>query len=298
MKKNIRILSMIMALMLIVSTSIISASAALAPARIGDVDDNDEISILDATYVQRHIAKLQELEQFACFVGDVDNNLKLTILDATLIQQFVAQKISEFPAGNWATIDLFSEALVSDYNFCAPVGTPVTFTAIATGYAKPFVYEFYINDEVVQEFSEQNTCVYTFDKSGTYEVKVSVRNRAGLEHGEVMRFTVNDAPATNNLYISSLYHKGFYDSYTTFEAVAKNGTEPYEYEFDICKLTKDEPVYGESIESQRYSQSNTFTLSKRLEDYSEYIVYATVRDANGNTDTKSITFTYMTPPPA
>lgn len=298
MKKNMRILSIVMALILFVSTSVISASAALAPARIGDVDDNNEISILDATFVQRHIAKLQELDQYACFVGDVDNNLKLTILDATLIQQFVAQKISEFPAGNWATIDFYFEALVSDYNISAPVGTPVTFTAIATGDAKPFVYEFLINDEIVKPESEQNTCVYTFDKSGTYEVKVFVRNRAGLEHVELNVFNVTDAPATNNLHISSLYHKGFYDYYTTFEAVAKNGTEPYEYEFDICKLTKDEPVYGESVESQRYSQSNTFTLSKRLEDYSEYIVYATVRDANGNTDTKSITFTFMTPPPA
>ena len=298
MKKNMRILSIVMALILFVSTSVISASAALAPARIGDVDDNNEISILDATYIQRHIAKLQKLEQFACFVGDVDNNLKLTILDATLIQQFVAQKISEFPAGNWATIDFHFEALVSDYNFCAPVGTPVTFTAIATGYAKPFVYEFLINDEIVKPESEQNTCVYTFDKSGTYEVKVFARNRAGLEDIQLITFTVNDAPATNNLHISSLYHKGFYDYYTTFEAVAKNGTEPYEYAFDICKLTEDKPVYGESIESQGYSFSNTFTLSKRLEDYSDYIVYATVRDANGVTDTKSITFKYMTPPPA
>lgn len=298
MKKHTKFLSITLAFMMLVSSCIISVCAALPPVTFGDVDHENGVDITDATLIQRVVAQLEHIDDYSAYPADVDNDQKVTILDATLIQQYLVGMITEFPAGDYGYIDLQSEALVSDYNLGATTGTPVTFTALANSYAGPLMYEFYINEEVVQPYSEQNTYVHTFDQPGTYEIMYYVKNRAGIESRETLTLTVSEPMDIGWVNITSLYHKGFYDYYVTFEAVAKGGLEPYEYSFELCKLTEKQPVYGETVEHQDFSQSNSFTLTQGLDDYSDYIIYATVRDANGHTDTQSLTFTYMTPPPA
>ncbi len=63
---------------------------------IGDADNDQKISVLDATMIQRHLAKLSSLDSYAQLISDVDNDQKLTILDATTIQRFLAKLIDEF----------------------------------------------------------------------------------------------------------------------------------------------------------------------------------------------------------
>ncbi len=62
---------------------------------IGDVDKDGEISVIDATKIQRHIAKLNFLSIEK--IADVDNDGITDIVDATLLQQYVAGIINEFP---------------------------------------------------------------------------------------------------------------------------------------------------------------------------------------------------------
>ncbi len=298
MKKHIRILSALMALMLVMTAGMISTSAVRAPVTFGDVN-HDGLDITDATIIQRTVAKLQTISPYSAFAADVNADNQVTILDATMIQQKLAGIIDEFPAGVYSYVDVYAEALTSNYSSGnARVGTPVTFTAVATGEAGPLLYQFYIDDEVVQEYSEQNTYVHTFDKAGEYVIEYSVKNRAGVEVGEYLELVVTEPIEIDELNITSIYHKGFYDTYMTFEAKIELGVAPYEFEFCLCELTEDEPIYGEVVETQDYSESNSFTLTNRLKDYHEYILYVTVRDADGNMDTDTLSFTYETPPPA
>ncbi len=57
---------------------------------MGDADDDDKVTVLDATRIQRVLADLNKKSEFYDIVGDVDQDGKVTILDATVIQRYMA----------------------------------------------------------------------------------------------------------------------------------------------------------------------------------------------------------------
>lgn len=61
----------------------------------GDSDLSGDISILDATLIQRHLAKLTTLSAASKALADVDGEEGISILDATHIQRFLAKLIPE-----------------------------------------------------------------------------------------------------------------------------------------------------------------------------------------------------------
>lgn len=63
---------------------------------LGDVNGDSDVAIVDATLVQRHVAKLDTLEGTAALAADVNQDGDIAIVDATLIQRFVAKIIDEF----------------------------------------------------------------------------------------------------------------------------------------------------------------------------------------------------------
>ncbi len=116
MKNFSRILSVMLVLLMIMSVFAVSTNAAEFrdyyenPEFIcGDVNFDSEISVKDATSVQKHLAKLITLPEELIFSGDVDGNGRLTISDATLIQKYVARIIDVFPVEDYA----------SDYEYTA-----------------------------------------------------------------------------------------------------------------------------------------------------------------------------------
>ena len=63
--------------------------------RIGDADGDDELTVFDATFIQRAIAKLCEFNSNDYFekygyISDVDGDRERTVLDATAIQMKLA----------------------------------------------------------------------------------------------------------------------------------------------------------------------------------------------------------------
>ncbi len=58
---------------------------------LGDSDFDGDISILDATYIQRHLAKLTVLSTDALKCSDVDDDGDVSIIDATNIQRHLAK---------------------------------------------------------------------------------------------------------------------------------------------------------------------------------------------------------------
>lgn len=63
---------------------------------LGDVDLNGDISIVDATHIQRHLARITLLSSRQLKAADTDKNGSVTVVDATMIQRFVAGIISQF----------------------------------------------------------------------------------------------------------------------------------------------------------------------------------------------------------
>ncbi len=88
---------------------------------IGDTDLSGGISILDATAIQRYLAKLQELTDNAKLVADTDGNEKIEILDATRIQRYLAKldnfgKVGEAIGGSQQQGEHTVEQLIDMYN--------------------------------------------------------------------------------------------------------------------------------------------------------------------------------------
>ena len=72
-----------------------------ASNKIGDVDGDGAVAIIDATAIQRHLADLVQLSADQIARGKVCGNPGLSILDATAIQRYLAGLITAFPAGEY-----------------------------------------------------------------------------------------------------------------------------------------------------------------------------------------------------
>lgn len=66
---------------------------------LGDVDFSDKVNIKDATLIQKHLAKLENLDEKAQFAGDVDGSEVLNIRDVTYIQKWLAKIEIDFAVG-------------------------------------------------------------------------------------------------------------------------------------------------------------------------------------------------------
>lgn len=304
MKKNIKLLSIIMIIILLVSFMILPASAVRAPLQYGDANADYNVDITDVTEIQRYLAKHIKLTDFGLFAADVDADNDISIIDATYIQRKLAQLIDEFPVGYWCFIDVYAEALTADYSSGkAMAGVPVTFEAIASGGPGELKYTFYIDGEVVKESSCDNVFVHTFTDPGTYHVEYHVVNAVGIDGICGFDYTVVEPYDTTGMVsIQSIYHKGFYYSSPTFEVIASEGEKPYEYKFELYMVGY--ATNGESefetlnlVEIQDYSQSNSFSVSAYLESY-DYVLTVYVKDASGYEVSENYKFTYELPPPA
>lgn len=78
------------------SDNLVIAKGAAVSGRLGDVDGDGDITILDATSVQLHIASLKFLTADELSRADTDGDGEISIMDATAIQLFVAKIITEF----------------------------------------------------------------------------------------------------------------------------------------------------------------------------------------------------------
>ncbi len=63
---------------------------------IGDADNDDTVSVMDATAIQLHCAQMQPMIAVLCKMADVDRDDELSVMDATAIQLHLAS-IKESP---------------------------------------------------------------------------------------------------------------------------------------------------------------------------------------------------------
>lgn len=69
---------------------IITEKAEQEPVLLGDADGDEQVTILDATAIQRHLVKLPT-ESFNEGAADADGDGEITILDATAIQRYLVK---------------------------------------------------------------------------------------------------------------------------------------------------------------------------------------------------------------
>ena len=66
---------------------------------LGDADNDSEITVMDATAIQRHIAQISFLSDVSIISADVDSDCVITIIDATIIQKWLADYPVNYPIG-------------------------------------------------------------------------------------------------------------------------------------------------------------------------------------------------------
>lgn len=77
----------------------VGGNVSLESNLIGDVDQNGEINILDATLIQKHLAGFESLSSEQILAADADGNDTIDIKDATEIQKYLAEIISSLGNG-------------------------------------------------------------------------------------------------------------------------------------------------------------------------------------------------------
>ena len=126
----------------------------------GDADLDDEVTILDATKIQRYLASLEDLDDDALACADADTDGEVSILDATEVQRYLAGM------GNPYGIDeRFGGGSVNPTQ--APASDPTTAQQTPSIVAQPlpcdFVAVIYCEDSGVDDTSRNKEA--KFDKA-------------------------------------------------------------------------------------------------------------------------------------
>lgn len=77
----------------------------------GDADGDGSLSVLDATSIQRHLARLSTIPQERMKAALVSGEDAVSVIDATLIQKKLAGLISSFPAESVQTTEGVTEPI-------------------------------------------------------------------------------------------------------------------------------------------------------------------------------------------
>ena len=115
MKMAKRLISVVLVVLMLLSMSVVAASAYTVPdgfevtdkeateingqvyGRIGDTDMNDTVNVRDATLIQKSAADLAVLDDVQKILADVNFDGKVNVRDATAVQKWVADLEIEFP---------------------------------------------------------------------------------------------------------------------------------------------------------------------------------------------------------
>lgn len=314
-----RLISLMIAVVLFTSVCVINTSAALRPKRMGDVNENYSVDIMDATLIQSIMAQLDDRTARREYLGDVDQDGELSVMDATGIQLWLAGLISDEDIDvGYVSIDIyFHDAHVDYESGKAMVGVPVTFTMNAESYVQPLEYSLFVGENILNYTcvakTTENTITYTFEEAGTYYVALDVCNMfndvvhsIGYYEYEVVEPYEYTAPEITSAYITGK-HAGavIYDRDGMRVCVeVKGGVAPYQYKFELTRPETTEYGAKDVIITQDFSEKNYFELEKINYDdicFKDYghskcdlpcVLNIIVKDANGVETTKTSKFVY------
>lgn len=309
--KRIRFISIILVVVLSISCCVLPASAGALPTEylVGDMNYDVQLTVSDATTVQQAAAEIVELSEVDHNIADFNHDGFVTVADATFIQQKAAEMDVPQGVGGYLFCDLHIYDFYADYvSGSAAKGTPVTFTAKAYDMYDGITYRFLVNNKVVKERSESNTCTYTFENGGKYTVRVEAFSKYGFMKYESQNYTVLDSVDDSKVRITGSHLRYNYMNYY-WDVSAQGGTAPYTYSYVICGeygrslddwdiqqfnyfksyndtdwelVYEDNDGFTRAYLKKDYSSDATAVIPEEMLDGGWYFFTVTAKDANGN----------------
>jgi hypothetical protein len=175
-------------------------------------------------------------------------------------------------------------AIEADGALPAPVGSPITFRAKATGGPAPLQYRFYrLNRQtgawsLLRDYSALDSYTWTpaAGEQGSYTVQVWVRGAGSTALYDTWRssdtFSIADAPPNIAIVKSETSFPAGTGAPITWRAVASGGPGPLEYRFyRLSRATNQWTLV------QDYAPSNSYTWTPSSTDAGTYAIQAWVR---------------------
>ena len=189
------------------------------------------------------------------------------------------------------TLNVKSAALENNSAISATsitLGSYVKLTGKASGGTSPYTYKFEAKQSsdtgytLLKSYTTNAIKTWTPKRTGTYSVRITVKDNTDKTVAKTLTFTVKAAALTNTSIIStSSIVKG---NYVTLTGRASGGTAPYTYKFEAKEAS-------DSSYTLLWNYTSTATKSWTPKRTGTYYVRFTVKDKTGNTVTKTQTLT-------
>ena len=119
MKALGRIVSLLLIAALLLTGGCVSFAAETYDYLLGDTDMDHDVSVTDATLIQRKAADMIMLSGVSKLAADVDSDGEITVLDATAIQMWLVNMRVLHPVGQ-------TVSTTTDMDFSEPVISPLS----------------------------------------------------------------------------------------------------------------------------------------------------------------------------
>ena len=193
---------------------------------LGDVDSDREVTIVDATYIQRKLASIPIPFELNNTVADVDKDGEVTIIDATFIQRWLAnlpapdgigEPIGAEPAQPSDTEHKLLSCVDTyqwDYEYNDWELSRTTTIEYEKGY--PILFDSLDNYEDAEHI--QTNITYTFDGDlplTRTEIKESEESKKTVEYSDGRVYNVKQETVGSGSYEKQMYQYGHGDEYFT-----------------------------------------------------------------------------------
>ena len=223
-----RLLSILLAAVMLLTASALPVSAEQDHVLIGDVDLDDEVTIVDSTFIQRAVIALTEFTPLQSYLGDVDGSEDTDIVDATVIQRRLLGLSNRFYRDylqKWRA-ELLGVSSYPNGN-CYKVGTTVHFGIQEQAHEIPSEIEVYLNGALYKDCGVYSDFALAFDTVGYYRMSVAAYDPFGTCDIYTLELQVISSQPPG---IKSAY----YDKVAkTVRVTASGGTAPYKYSYAI-----------------------------------------------------------------
>ena len=212
-------------------------------------------------------------------------NFQVWVRNAGSVQDYDAW-LGTAPFTVTPAVPLTVTSILPDRASPITAGTPVVWTARATGGTGPYTYKLWVFDgmsfTVEQDWSPSNTLAWIPPAAGSYSVQVWVRNAGSLaDYDAWMSSDVVMVSEPTTLSITRLATAPgvplVAGGPATFTATAGGGTGPYTYQFWVSDGTGSTWTIG-----QPWSPANTWTFTPPAAG--SYLVQVWVRNAGSVAD--------------
>ena len=167
------------------------------------------------------------------------------------------------------------------------IGTKIKITGSASEGTKSYKYAYYYKApssskwKTLKNYSTSKSAIFTPNKTGTYSVKVNVKDSAGTVKAKTFTVKVVKALANSSTVSAKSVKAG---SKLTLRGAASGGTSPYKYAY-----------YYKKTSASKWTTAKNFSTSKSVsvtfKSKGTYNVKITVKDSTGKTVSKSYKIT-------